>query len=583
MSAPRQTRLRMRLPCWVRVGPKEHAAQTVNLSASGLYLALRQKVALPEVGALLGVRVLLPDGGPELTCSAEVAWANAEKGAGLGLRFLELGAAGERLARVLRDFRHTVAVLDPDPEHAPLYETLTEELRLVRCESVEELFAQLEAQEIAVLIVNDALASGSAFELFARIDERFPGAPFSRVVVSEGTVAAPVQSLITRGKLFGYLRRPLGETQLSQMVRRAVDYYALASENERLTSEMERANRRLAEENAYLRQRVVGVAGFEKLVAKSPQMMAALQQLERVRRTEATVHISGETGTGKELVARALHEGGPRSQGPFVVQNCAGLTEELLQSTLFGHRRGSFTGAIADRPGVFEQAHQGTLFLDEVAELSLPAQASLLRAVQEGEITPLGANRPVRVDVRIISATHQDLRRAIAEGRFREDLYFRLLVVNVRLPALREREGDVPLLATHFLDLHCERKRKNVRGFSPKAMRALERYPWPGNVRELENEVERLVVLVPEGTKIPLEALSERLRGGNEPPVEGGLRVPELGYDEAVSYLQRAMIERALAQSGGVVSAAAQLLGMERSRLTKLRARLDAARGGRDP
>jgi two-component system response regulator HydG len=184
------------------------------------------------------------------------------------------------------------------------------------------------------------------------------------------------------------------------------------------------------------------------------------------------------------------------------------------------------------------------------------------------------------VDVRILSATHRDLRQAIAEGRFREDLYFRLLVVNVRLPALREREGDIPLLATHFLDLHCERKRKNVRGFSPKAMRALERYPWPGNVRELENEVERLVVLVPAGEKIPLEALSERIRGGGKPAEPEGIRIPELGYDEAVTHLQSVLIDQAMERAGGVISEAARLLGMERSRLSKLRARIALARGG---
>ncbi len=307
-----------------------------------------------------------------------------------------------------------------------------------------------------------------------------------------------------------------------------------------------------------------------------------VDQLERVRRSDATVHVHGETGTGKELVARALHSGGPRKHAPFVAQNCAGLSESLLQSLLFGHKKGAFTGADKDFQGVFQQADRGTLFLDEVAELSATVQAALLRALQSGEITPVGARAPVKVDVRVISATHKDLREEVRGGRFREDLYFRLVVIPIRLPSLRERSGDIPLLAMHFLDLHCELKGKNIRGFSGDAMRALERYPWPGNVRELENEIERLVVLTDDQQKVPLELLSPHLRQGAgpaaapTPPAEAdGFVVPAgLDYDRAVASLERALVEEALRQAGGNVSQAARALGMERSRLAKLRDRL---------
>jgi DNA-binding NtrC family response regulator len=578
MMDERPRRIRIRLPGWIRLGSRELAGSTVNLSEGGTALKLRTRPPVTlQSGTRVGMRLLLPDG-TEASGTAEIAWPTTDPDVppALGLRFVELpGETAARIARLCREFRPAVAVLDPNSDHDELYRALEGDFRILRCADPGAALALLEAQEVAAFVVSEALAQLSGYDLLERIDARLPNAPFARIVLSEGTVAAPLRGMISRGKLFGFLRAPLTLGALDSMLRRAIDWYSLAVENERLTGELERVNRRLTEENAYLRQRVVGIAGFERMVGRSPQLLETLRQLERIRRTDATVHLSGETGTGKELAARALHEGGPRRDRPFVAQNCAGLTEELAQSTLFGHRRGAFTGAIADRAGVFEQASGGTLFLDEVAELSLPMQAMLLRALQQGEITPVGASRPVQVDVRVISATHVDLRAAIAEGRFREDLFYRLLVVKVRLPALREREGDVPLLATHFLDLHCERKRKNVRGFSPASMRALERYAWPGNVRELENEIERLVVLLEDGVKVPLAALSERIRGASEPvSALEGLRIAASGYDAALEELQRTLIERALAESGGVINAAAQQLGMERSRLSKLRGRL---------
>jgi Nif-specific regulatory protein len=352
-------------------------------------------------------------------------------------------------------------------------------------------------------------------------------------------------------------------------------------ENERLNQKLERLNERLLRENRYLRQRLVGFDGFEHIIGKSVQLRSALAELARVRLTEATTHIQGETGTGKELVARALHFGGPREKGPFIAQNCAGVAETLIQSTLFGHRRGSFTGADRDHPGVFQAAHKGSLFLDEVAELSPAVQASLLRALQEGEVMPLGASHPVKVYVRFISASHTDLRDEVLRGQFREDLYFRLMVISIRLPALRERLGDIPVLAQHFLDLHCERHRKDIPGFTVAAMAVFEEHRWPGNIRELENEVERLVVLGEVGSKIPPELLSPHLleatqaAGSAVTPRSDGLVVPSgLTFDDAVVAVERALIEKALRESDGTTSRAATRLGMERSRLGKLRRRL---------
>jgi two-component system response regulator HupR/HoxA len=368
---------------------------------------------------------------------------------------------------------------------------------------------------------------------------------------------------------------------LQTAVRAAADRYALGADNECMAGELERPRRGLERENAFLRQRLTGVDGFDKIIGQSEQLRDALRQLERIRRTHVPVHVHGETGTGKELVARALHVGGPRAKLPYVVQNCAGMTDTLLQSTLFGHRKGAFTGADRDHRGVFLEADGGTLFLDEVGELSPATQGMLLRALQEGEVTPVGASRPIKVDTRIISATHKDLREEVSAGRFREDLLYRLVVVTVRLPPLRERQGDVALLAGHFLDMHCERHGKNAPGFRPDAISALETYSWPGNVRELDNEIERIVVLAEDGEKIGLEMLSSYIvgarpvgPGGTSTLPDSWLALQDLSYDAAVERLERALVERAITAEGGSITKAAKRIGIERSRLGKIKRRL---------
>ncbi len=378
------------------------------------------------------------------------------------------------------------------------------------------------------------------------------------------------------------MRKPVDSLTIARIVRRAADAYAMRAENERLHAEIARANRRLERENAYLRRRIRASEENHGILGESAQLKDALQILHQVQRGEATVHICGETGTGKELVARAIHDGSRRSKASFVPQNCAGMTESLLESTLFGHVKGAFTGADRDRPGLFQAAHGGTLFLEEIAELPMAVQAGLLRVVQAGEVKPVGASRPTKVDVRLVSATHKDLRQEVEEGRFRADLYFRLVVIDLTLPPLRDRVGDVPILARHFLDQLCERLGGDIPGFSPEAMEALERYAWPGNVRELRNEIERLTVLAEPGEKLRKDLLSPRIRDAAHSSVRAWPRAAEpsavvpdgLSYDEAMEALQRRLVESALAEESGVVSRAAARLGMERTRLAKLRRRL---------
>ena len=253
-----------------------------------------------------------------------------------------------------------------------------------------------------------------------------------------------------------------------------------------------------------------------------------------------------------------------------------------METTLFGHVKGAFTSADQDRLGVFQAADGGTLFLDEVAELPVAVQAALLRVAQSGEVKPVGASECSKVDVRLVCATHRDLRHEVQEGRFRADLYFRLVVIEIHLPPLRERTGDVPVLARHFLDMLCERLDVDIPGFTPEAMQVLEGYSWPGNVRELRNEIERLTVLAYPGQKLPAELLSRRIREASRGPTAGDVRsdgsgylVPKgLSYDETILALQRQVLQTALEEAGGVVSRAAEILNMERSRLAKLRHRL---------
>ena len=309
-----------------------------------------------------------------------------------------------------------------------------------------------------------------------------------------------------------------------------------------------------------------------------------MSALERVVPTHAPAHIRGETGTGKELIARALHARGPRADKAFVVHNCAGFTDSLLQSALFGHKKGAFTGADTDRIGMFQAADGGTLFLDEVAELTPQAQAALLRALQYGEIVPVGSTQSITVDVRVISATHKDLRQLSVEGGFRADLLYRLLVLIIDLPPLREREDDIALLAMHFLDDANARYGRQVAGFSDFAMRAIERYGWPGNVRELGSEIARAVLAGKDGESLTTAHLSPELRAASElPPAHLGATTATsrpivissaMGYDAAVEQLEKSLVERALRKSKGVVARAADLLDMDRSRLAKLRRRL---------
>ena len=343
---------------------------------------------------------------------------------------------------------------------------------------------------------------------------------------------------------------------------------ALAIDNAMLFRDLQMAEDKLRGENRYLkkRQKQSGMR-FDNIIGEAPAMKKIFAQLEKVIDTRATVCIYGETGTGKELIANAIHHQGKRSEKMFVAQNCAALPENLLESELFGHKKGAFTGADNNKKGLFEIADKGTLFLDEIGEMTLTLQAKLLRVLQEGEVRPVGANRAMTVDVRIICATNKHLQQETEAGRFREDLFYRLMVFPITLPPLRERRLDIPMLAQHFLNRYTTEMRKQVGGLSQEAINQLSGYTWPGNIRELENEVQRLVIQVDDGEIVEPEHLSPRIRQV-ESLVER-IAPPKGTLKEMMEHVERWLLTRALKAHGNNKTQTAATLGITREGLHK--------------
>ncbi|MCK8784367.1 sigma 54-interacting transcriptional regulator [Roseomonas sp. NAR14] len=359
---------------------------------------------------------------------------------------------------------------------------------------------------------------------------------------------------------------------------------ALLARNEELRARLDRLNRDLREENERLRrERLSAAAAPGGLITGSAHMDAVLDLIGKVADSAVPVLIQGETGTGKEVVARLVHATSNRRAAPFVAQNCAALPAELLESELFGHRRGAFTGAHADKPGLFELADGGTLFLDEIGDMPIGLQAKLLRVLQDGEVRAVGATKPRKLDVRIVAATNAELHGAIAEGRFREDLYYRLSVFPLLLPPLREREGDVSLLAASFAADFAQRHGKDVRGIAPEAERCLTLHRWPGNVRELRNVMERAVILCPDGGEILPDHLPPALaapRAAAAPPPAGQADADAGELRQRMARTEVQQIQRALRETGGNVTHAARALGLSRRTLHEKLARHGLDRHG---
>jgi two-component system response regulator HydG len=448
-----------------------------------------------------------------------------------------------------------VLVVDNDPAHA---EAMADSLRSVGFACIiatggREAISLLESSTFEIVVSDLKMPDIGGLEVLAKCKELQPDAELI-LVTGHGTIESAVEAM-QRGA-FNYLLKPLDLKQLRAVV-----------ENAARSQYLRRAN-------AELHRRLDERFGFEGVVGNSPQMQDVITKLQRIAPTDATVLIQGDTGTGKELVAKAIHQNSPRKKRPFVALNCAALSEHILESELFGHIRGAFTDASADRQGKFEYADGGTLFLDEVGDMPIPTQIKLLRVLESHEITRVGSNEPTKVNVRILSATNRDLGKAIADGTFREDLYHRLKVVTINLPRLADRREDIPLLVDYFVKEHSKRHQKTIRGISTAARRRLLAFDWPGNVRQLRNVIESMVV-VDIDEVLDLDDLPDELA-----PSDGeSATVAAAGSDglhqlvgKSMADIERLFIEETLKITAGNREEAATMLGIgERTLYRKIK------------
>lgn len=459
-------------------------------------------------------------------------------------------------------------ILIVDDEQASLnamFRTLRKEFDVIQALNAPAALEVLRSEPVAVIIADQRMPDMSGVELFREALNIQPDAV--RVLITGYMDIEATIDAINRGQVFYYISKPWEPEELRLITRRAAEQYRLRRENRQLMAELRAANARLQEENIILHREAEKQYVFENIIGQSEAMQEVFRLMQKIIPTDTTVLLSGETGTGKELVARAIHYNGPRKAKLFVAQNCAALPDTLLESELFGHVKGAFTGAGNDKKGLFELADGGTIFLDEIADTSPAFQQRLLRVLQEGEIRPVGSEKTIRVNVRIISATNRDLREAVETGKFREDLFYRLNVFPIRIPPLRERREDIPLLAEHFLQKYRQKHQKQIPGITREALEVLLTAAFPGNVRELENEIERAVALADEGKPITPDLLSPRLR-------EEGSRWGEFlrrpgSLKEIVESVEKHLIRQKLRECRGNISRAARELGLSRVGLQK--------------
>jgi DNA-binding NtrC family response regulator len=442
----------------------------------------------------------------------------------------------------------TVLVIDDEPVLQDVLGTLLRGagFEVHGATSAEEGLQQLRDEEIDVVLLDLMLPDRPGIEILPEIKTHDPHLPVV-VITAYSSVESAIEAM--RLGAFHYVPKPFKNEEVLHLVRRASE------------------RRRLLTENLLLRSRLEGMG---EIVGTSRRMQEVFELIRRAAPARSNILITGESGTGKELVARAVHRLSPRSARPFVPVHTSAIPSELLESSLFGHVKGAFTGAVSSRKGLFEAAHQGTLFLDEVGTISPETQTKLLRVIQEREIRRVGGVDARSVDVRLVAATNVDLWREVQGGRFREDLYYRLNVITIDLPPLRRRREDIPLLASHFLTTYAEENNREVMGFSPEAIDALTEYSWPGNVRELENAVERAVVLS-RGETVELDELPQALRIGSRDELTISEIPPEgLDFRFAVATFQAQLIRQALDQTGGVQRKAARLLKLSPTTLNEM-------------
>lgn len=458
-----------------------------------------------------------------------------------------------------------LAVDDEQSSLNAIYRTLRREYDVILSLNGQSALEVLKNQKIAVILGDQRMPEMTGVEFFKKSLDIQPGAV--RILITGYSDIEAIIQAINEGQIFYYINKPWEPDDLRIIISRAAENYVLVQENQRLMKELEAANQRLEAENISLHQEVQKQYAFDNIVGEGAAMEDMFKLIRKVIPTDTTVLLIGETGTGKELIAKAIHYNGPRKEKMFLAQNCAALPDTLLESALFGHVRGAFTGATSDKKGLFELADTGTLFLDEINDTSPAMQQRLLRVLQEGEILPLGSEKSIKVDVRVISATNVDLQKSIQEGKFREDLYYRLNVFPIRIPPLRERREDIPALAQHFIEKYSLKMGKNISGISADALSFLTNMNFPGNVRELENLIERSATLADKDSIVTLEQLTlEPPRHAVNPPIA----VSHSGtLKEMTESLEKYHIVEALKKYNGNISRTARELGLSRLGLHK--------------
>jgi two-component system response regulator AtoC len=443
-----------------------------------------------------------------------------------------------------------VLVVDDDPQMQFFLKEALERQQydVTVTATAEAALDALKASKFDLILLDVRLPGMSGLDAVDEIQKIARRTPII-IMTAHGTRDTALDA-VRRGA-YDYFTKPFRLEEMEVVVRRALEKTGLLAEVERLRAQLASARRR------------------GRLVGSGRAMEEALQLIDRVGPTDSTVLILGESGTGKELIAEAVHENSNRRAKPFVKLNCAAIPETLLESELFGHEKGAFTGAVGRKPGKFEQADAGTLLLDEIGDMTLATQAKILRALQERELQRVGGTHTIKVDVRILAATNKDLEKAVKDGTFRDDLYFRLNVVTIQVPPLRDRRDEIPELADHFLAEANTRLSRTITRLAPDTLAALMEYGWPGNIRELRNMIERAVV-VNDGDVLALRSFPPPIRPAEPPAGIGGQgrwdTLQSLTLDEKVAQLERAFVLDALARAGGVQAAAARLLGVtERS------------------
>jgi two-component system response regulator HupR/HoxA len=468
----------------------------------------------------------------------------------------------------------TVLVIDDEVRSLEaIRRVLAQDFEVIGARDAAEAEAVLAGEMVQVILCDQRMPGENGVDFLKRVREHWPEPV--RMIISGYTESEDIIAGVNEAGIYQYITKPWHPDQLLDSVREAAGLYRLQRDGGAAVPEAKPSQERLMRAMTDRRKAERRLYEFERIIhAPGSPVAASIELARRAADYDISVLITGDSGTGKELLARAIHFASDRADKAFVVENCGALPDELLESELFGCKKGAFTGAYQDRIGLFEVADGGTIFLDEIGETSPSFQVKLLRVLQEGEIRPLGAQRSRKVDVRVVAATNRELAREVETGRFRRDLFYRLAAFPIHLPPLRDRAGDLPLLASRILDSVNGSYRRHVQGFAPATLAALAAYGWPGNVRELQNEIQRMVVLAEDDGLLPPDLLSPQIGlGPAGPTVAAGATLKD-----QVESLERTLIEEALARHGGNISRAAEALGLSRVGLRNKIERYDLRR-----